>query len=234
MANSTSTTTTTTTTTTLPQTGTSLRHVLLPQTQLLSTWMTSLRDQKTDNKRFVEVAQKVAAQLMVHALEFVPTTDREVWTPTSHPYPGCTYTQKLCGVSIWRAGASLEDALRQAYDGPLSFGKILIQRDEKTARPTYLYSKFPSSIQESYVFILEPMLATGGSICKAVQLVLDQGTPEDRIVVVSIMASRTALNNMGASFPSVAVVTASIDQNLSPERYIVPGLGDFGDRFYGT
>lgn len=68
------------------------------------------------------------------------------------------------------------------------------------------------------VLVLEPMLATGGSICQAVQLVLDQGTPEHRIVVVSVVASQTALNNLEASFPSVAVVTAAIDQNLSPER----------------
>ncbi|EXJ89316.1 uracil phosphoribosyltransferase [Capronia epimyces CBS 606.96] len=209
-------------------------HVLLPQNNHLLSAMTILRDQNTDNKDFVTAFGKVAAELIARALDHVPVEFREITTPTGAKYQGVRHATKVCGVSVLRAGASLEDALRIAYDGPVSFGKVLIQRDEKTCLPVHLYSKFPSSFLESFVLILEPMLATGGSVSRAIELVLEQGVPQEKILVVNVIASEQAASLLSEKFPRLSLVTAAIDLNLSPERYIQPGLGDFGDRFYGT
>ena len=118
--------------------------------------------------------------------------------------------------------------------GPLSYGKILIQRDEKTAEPVYLYSKFPPSITQgckfirfhspnfysrrSDVFILEPMLATGGSVCKAVELLTGRGVAPERIVIINVMTSRAALARLAESCPKVSIVTAAIDENLTSKK----------------
>ncbi|KAF5641677.1 methylmalonate-semialdehyde dehydrogenase (acylating) [Fusarium sp. NRRL 25303] len=120
--------------------------------------------------------------------------------------------------------------------GPLSFGKILIQRDEENCLPTHLYSNLTSHISDSEldVFIREPMLATGGSICKAIDIVAERGVALQRIVIVSILASEQAVQLVLERYPGLHVVTAAIDENLKTKEQIEPGLGDFGDRFFGT
>ncbi|KAK0383421.1 hypothetical protein NLU13_9333 [Sarocladium strictum] len=185
-------------------------------------------------RRFVATFQLVALQLVIQALELVPVEAVNVTTPTQVSFEGVRQARPVCGISILRAGASMEDALRTAYNGPLSFGKILIQRDEETCLPTHLYSKLPSNIAEGDVFILEPMLATGGSICKAIDIVQGQGVPLQRIVVVSILASEAAIQLVLDKYPGLHIVTAAIDERLNARGQIEPGLGDFGDRFYGT
>ncbi|RVX66951.1 hypothetical protein B0A52_09075 [Exophiala mesophila] len=209
-------------------------HVLLAPNNQLHSSMTLLRNKETSHRDFVLAFQKVAAQLVAKALDFVPVEVETIVTPTGTTYTGCKQTAKVCGISILRAGASLEDAFRNAYNGPVSFGKLLIQRDEETALPKYLYSKFPSGMSQSIVFLLEPMLATGGSICKAVELVLERGVPESNIVIVNVMSSRFALSVVGDRFPQLKIVTAAIDETLNSQKFIEPGLGDFGDRFYCT
>ncbi|OAG38462.1 uracil phosphoribosyltransferase [Fonsecaea monophora] len=202
--------------------------VLLPQNHQLLSSMTILRSQNTEGKDFIDAFAKVAAQLMARV------ECQQVTTPTGGTYQGVRQAKQVCGISILRAGASLEDALRTAYNGPLSFGKLLIQRDEKTSLPVHLYTKFPTSISNAYVLILEPMLATGGSVSKAIELVLEQRVPEERIIVVNLIASASAVSLVSERFPKLMLVTAAVDKDLNSKRYIDPGLGDFGDRFYGT
>ncbi|EXJ62441.1 uracil phosphoribosyltransferase [Cladophialophora yegresii CBS 114405] len=208
--------------------------LLLPQNHQLLSSMTILRSQNTEGKDFIDAFAKVAAQLMARALDFIPVECQQVTTPTGGTYQGVRQAKQVCGISILRAGASLEDALRTAYNGPLSFGKLLIQRDEKTSLPVHLYTKFPTSISNAYVLILEPMLATGGSVSKAIELVLEQRVPEEQIIVVNLIASARAVSLVSERFPKVMLVTAAVDKDLNSKRYIDPGLGDFGDRFYGT
>ncbi|OAL55162.1 PRTase-like protein [Pyrenochaeta sp. DS3sAY3a] len=207
--------------------------ILQENNQLLSS-MTILRDKTTSDVDFARVFRRVAAQLMTEALNFVPTETSDIITPTGAKFSGKKQTKKVCGVSILRAGASLEQALREAYEGPCSFGKILIQRDEETCKPVCLYSKLPASITQSTVLILEPMLATGGSIMKAVGIILERGVLEEDIVIVSVLASRQALGIIGETYPRLVIVVAAVDENLTSKKYIEPGLGDFGDRYYGT
>ncbi|KAL5606777.1 hypothetical protein BROUX41_003166 [Berkeleyomyces rouxiae] len=207
---------------------------VLPQNKYLLSLMTILRDEKTDSARFTVAFERVCSQLMVSALDLVPAEKVTVISPIGTPYEGLKQTQKVCGVSILRAGASMESSLRGAYSGPLSFGKILIQRDEETATPTHLYSKLPQGLSSRTILILEPMLATGGSASQAIEILKQNGALEENMIFVNCIASRQGIAVLTEKFPKLAIVTAGVDSDMTATKHISPGLGDFGDRFYGT
>ncbi|KAF5574412.1 uracil phosphoribosyltransferase [Fusarium pseudocircinatum] len=158
----------------------------------------------------------------------------EVQTPTGTTFHGSCQTVPVCGVSILRAGASFENAMRNCSLGPLCYGKILIQRDEKTCLPQEIYTKLPKRISQQHVLILEPVLATGGSASKAVEILKENGVDEKNIIFVNLLASRKGLDKVVKKFPYMKIVTAAVDADLTITNHIDPGLGDFGDRFYGT
>ncbi|RHZ52479.1 hypothetical protein CDV55_102853 [Aspergillus turcosus] len=208
--------------------------ILLPQNCQLLTLMTIIRDVNTTGTLFTSTVQKIARQLMTLALDSVPTENHTVQTPVGETYSGCRPAQEVCGVSILRAGASMEQALRETWVGPLSFGNILIQRDEETSLPRFLYCKLPAQVSKCCVLLLEPMLATGGSLVKAIEILVERGVPEEEIVLVNIVAAKQGLERVMGRFPLLRIVTAAVDEDLTVKNYISPGLGDFGDRFYGT
>ncbi|KAJ5785675.1 uncharacterized protein N7503_010887 [Penicillium pulvis] len=210
------------------------RVSLLPQGNHLLSLMTILRESNTNVATFAEVTERIGDQLISAALDLLPSKATTVVSPTGAEYQGIQETAEVCGVSILRAGASLENALRRGYTGPLSFGKLLIQRDETTSLPTLYYSKFPAGFASKTVFILEPMLATGGSACAAIDAIKEAGVAEENIIFVNILAAQHGISVLFDRFPSLRLVTAAIDEELTPSNHISPGLGDFGDRFYGT
>ncbi|KAL2222471.1 putative uracil phosphoribosyltransferase [Thermoascus aurantiacus ATCC 26904] len=212
----------------------STKVTVLRDTPQLRCWMTTIRDARTQGPEFARAVGQVSRMLMYEALNHVPSEPVQVTTPTGGVYNGARTTMGVCGVSILRAGASLEQGLRDCWSGDLNFGKILIQRDEETALPTLMYSKFPSDIKDRFVLLLEPMLATGGSASKAIALLKEQGVPESHIVFVNVIASVYGLDVITKKFPELNIVTAAVDSDLDEKRRIMPGLGDFGDRFYGT
>jgi len=130
-----------------------------------------------------------------------------------------------------RAGESMEQGLRDCCRS-VRIGKILIQRDEETSLPKLFYDKLPEDIAHRWVLLLDPMFATGGSAMMAIQVLIERGVPEDRILFLNLLASPEGIENFAKKFPKVRIVTAFIDQGLDEKNYIIPGLGDFGDRFY--
>ncbi|EAW15314.1 uracil phosphoribosyltransferase [Aspergillus clavatus NRRL 1] len=208
--------------------------ILLPQKGQLLTLMTIIRDVNTTGTLFTSTVQRVARQLLTLAVDSVPLAQEFVETPVGKQYAGWRPDQEICGVSILRAGASMEQALRDTWVGPLSFGNILIQRDEETFLPQYLYCKLPSQIPQCRVLLLEPMLATGGSVIKAVELLIEKGVPENQIILCNVIASKQGLEKVTARFGMLRIITAAVDENMTEKNYISPGLGDFGDRYYGT
>lgn len=130
-----------------------------------------------------------------------------------------------------RAGEAMEQALRECCRS-VRIGKILIQRDEETSKPRLFYDKLPEDIKDRWVLLLDPMLATGGSALMAVDVLLSRGVPEDRIIFLNLISSPEGVQNFADKYPKLRVVTAFVDQGLNEKNYIVPGLGDFGDRFY--
>jgi uracil phosphoribosyltransferase len=171
--------------------------------------------------------------LVERSLEFLPVSPCPITTPTDAGYEGACFDGRICAVSILRAGESMEMAVRLVCD-KIRIGKILIQRDEETAEPHLYYAKLPQDIASRYVLLLDPMLATGGSIIKAIEVLKERGVAEDRIIFVNLVSALYGLERLFSTYPDVRVVTAEVDPDLNSRSYIVPGLGDFGDRYFGT
>ncbi|KAL4401242.1 hypothetical protein ACI68E_002573 [Malassezia pachydermatis] len=125
----------------------------------------------------------------------------------------------------------MEAGLRECCRS-VRIGKILIQRDEETAQPKLFYAKLPEDINERWVLLLDPMLATGGSAIQAIQVLVDHGVKADKILFLNMIASPEGLKNVWDAFPDVHVISAWVDTKLSDQQYILPGLGDYGDRYY--
>ncbi|KAL6232324.1 hypothetical protein BDW75DRAFT_232877 [Aspergillus navahoensis] len=216
------------------------RVTLLRQGNYLLSLMTVIRDESTTPSAFAAAFDRISDLLIAAGsppyspLDLLPTEQLTIQTPTGWTYEGRRQVKPVCGVSILRAGASFEAALRRAYGENLSMGKLLIQRNEETSLPVHLYSKLPTGISGQSVLILEPMLATGGSAIKAIEVLREKGVREEDIIFVNLVASRKGLGTIMQRFPGLRLVTAAIDEALTGTNHIAPGLGDFGDRFYGT
>ncbi|CDJ56516.1 uracil phosphoribosyltransferase, putative [Eimeria maxima] len=156
-----------------------------------------------------------------------------VTTPLGVSYEGLAFGSGLCGVSIVRAGESMENALRAVCRG-CTIGKILIQRDENTSEPILYYAKLPQDVSSRTVLLMDPMCATGGSVCRAVDLLKQKGVKENKIVFATLMAAPPGIDRVLDKFPDIRIVCGSIEAGLNDRNFLVPGIGDFGDRYFGT
>ncbi len=158
-------------------------------------------------------------------------------TPTGATFTGVRFAEEVVGVSVMRSGESMEAALRQVARD-VKIGKILIQRDETDPqkRPKLFYSKLPAGItgERVRVFVLEPMVATGHSALAAVRVIVESGVRPESITVVNVVSCAEGLAVLLDAYPTVQVCTAAIDDGLTTHKFLSPGLGDFGDRYFGT
>jgi uracil phosphoribosyltransferase len=206
---------------------------LLPQTKQLRALHAIIRDRHADREDFVSNASRVIRQLVEAGLEMLPFEPYEVQTPVGRAYHGLRITSQVCGVSIARAGESMEAELRAMSPG-IRIGKILIQRDKVTKLPHLYYSALPADIAQRHVLLLDPMLATGGTALAAIEVLLDKGVPEEHIVFVNLLSAPEGIKVVRERYPSVRMVTSSIEERLDENAYMQPGIGDFGDRYFGT
>eukprot|EP01133_Synstelium_polycarpum_P008985 gene8985-10539_t len=190
-------------------------------------------DRNTKREDFIFYSDRLIRLLIEEGLNCLPFSETTVITPTGCEYKGVSFASKICGVSIVRAGESMEAGLR-AVCKQIKIGKILIQRDEETAMPKLLYSKLPSDIASRHVLLLDPMLATGGTVAQAVDVLLERGVKEENIVFINLVAAPEGIAFFTSKYPKVTIVTGEIDSKLNEKKYIVPGIGDFGDRYFGT
>ncbi|KAK4193081.1 putative uracil phosphoribosyltransferase [Podospora australis] len=204
---------------------------VLPQTPQLIALLSIIRNRDTQRGDFVFTSNRIIRLLVEEGLNHLPTVEHTVTTPVGRPYEGLSFQGKICGVSIMRAGEAMEQGLRDCCRS-VRIGKILIQRDEETAQPKLFYDKLPDDIADRWVLLLDPMLATGGSAIMAVDVLKSRGVPEERILFLNVLACPEGIKNFASKFPSLRVVTAFVDQGLDEKNYIIPGLGDFGDRYY--
>ncbi|KAI0019625.1 uracil phosphoribosyltransferase-domain-containing protein [Xylariomycetidae sp. FL0641] len=205
--------------------------VILPQTPQLIALLTMIRDKNTPRADFIFYSNRIIRLLVEEGLNHLPVVEHTVTTPVGQTYAGLMFQGKICGVSIMRAGEAMEQGLRDCCRS-VRIGKILIQRDEETSKPKLFYDKLPGDIAHRWVLLLDPMFATGGSAIMAVEVLKSRGVPEERILFLNLIASPEGIKNFSEKFPRLRVVTAFIDQGLDEKNYIIPGLGDFGDRFY--
>jgi len=191
----------------------------------------TIRDRDTDRADFIFCSNRIIRLLVEEGLNHLPVIQHNITTPVGQPYSGVKFQGKICGVSIMRAGESMEQGLRDCCRS-VRIGKILIQRDEETSKPRLFYSKLPEDIANRWVLLLDPMLATGGSALMAVDVLKKHGVPEEHILFLNLIASPEGASNFAKKFPKLRVVTAFVDEGLDTKNFIVPGLGDFGDRYF--
>lgn len=194
---------------------------------------TQIRNKQAEQACFEYYSDQLLRQLLVQVASLLPYEKKNVMTPIGETYEGLQFTRGICGVSVIRAGESFEGEYRRMFSGQ-PIGKVLIQRNPETKQPKYFYSHFPDDIAERSVLLFEPMLATGGSLIMAIETLLEHGVPLGNIYVVNVLASPVGLERLYARFPTLPLVTASIEKALSEQAFMKPGIGDFGDRYFGT
>lgn len=203
------------------------------QTPQLMGLHTIIRNKDTSREDFIFYSNRLNRLLIEEALNHLPYVSTWVTTPTGEKFHGLNFGSKICGVSIVRAGESMEVGLREVCQS-VRIGKILIQRNEETAEPELLYRKLPTDIHDRTVLLLDPMLATGGSACCAIKVLIDAGVKEDNIIFLNLIAAPEGIQKLAEEYPAVKIITTMIDCCLNEKKYILPGIGDFGDRYFGN
>lgn len=211
---------------------------LIRQTNQIRVCHSRIRDANSSREDYVFFADRLIRLIVEEGLNLLPVQEVDIATPTQAVYKGVAPQVAICGVSIMRAGESMEAALRETCRG-VRIGKILIQRDEATKDKTpdarFNYSKVPLDIEKRHVFLMDPMLATGGSAIKAAEILIEKySVKEENIIFLNVVSCPEGLENFTKRFPKIRIVTSAIDECLNEHKYIVPGLGDFGDRYFGT
>jgi uracil phosphoribosyltransferase len=191
--------------------------------------LTQLRDVRTPPPVFRTIAKRLTTALVLEAVRGLPTVEVEVETPLE-PTTGRLITPDLVAVPILRAGLGMLEAVTELFP-EVSVGYIGLERDDLTLQPTSYYEKLPP-IAGRHVLLLDPMLATGGSAAAAAASIRAKGPAEVRFVCV--VAAPQGVEKMRREHPDVLIFTAALDRDLTDRGYILPGLGDFGDRLYGT
>lgn len=189
-----------------------------------------IRDVETGHKRFRELATEITQFLCYEALKNIKTKQVEVQTPLAMATCHKIDTD-LVVVPILRAGVGMLEGILELVP-TARVGFVGLYRDEKTKQPVSYYERFPPHAKGGTCIIIDPMLATGGSTIAAIDLLKASGAAQ--IVVICIVTCHEGLALVESAHPDVPVYTASIDDHLDENKYIVPGLGDAGDRLFGT
>jgi uracil phosphoribosyltransferase len=189
----------------------------------------SLRDETTRPEQFRSATKRLTTLLMLEATSDLPTAPRTVQTPLEET-EGRVLRVPIVAVPILRAGLGMLDAVVEFFPH-VRVGYLGLERDEATFEPSEYYAKLPR-LDDAVTFVLDPMLATGGSANAALASVKKAGATSVRMV--SIVSAPEGVAALEREHPDVDVVTAAVDRELNGSAYIVPGLGDFGDRLFGT
>ncbi len=190
-----------------------------------------LRDKQTGTKEFRDLVSEIANLLCYEATRDLPTEEVEIETPVTMARTKVLAGRKLALVPILRAGMGMLDGMLNLIPAA-KVGFIGLYRDETTLQPVEYFCKLPSDIAERDVLVLDPMLATGGSAIDAITMIKKHGAK--RIKFIGLIAAPEGLKALQEAHPDVAIYMGSLDDHLNENGYIVPGLGDAGDRIYGT
>jgi uracil phosphoribosyltransferase len=190
----------------------------------------SLRDAATPPGAFRRLAHRLSLVLVAEATRDLATTESVVSTPLE-PAHGRVLGADVVVVPVLRAGLGMLDAVLELLPRA-RVGHIGLQRDEQTAEATTYFSKLPTDLAASTTLLIDPMLATGGSALAAVDILNRAGARDVRLLC--IVAAPEGVAALEAAHPGIQIYTPAIDRELNERKYILPGLGDFGDRLYGT
>ena len=190
-----------------------------------------LRDRNTGTKEFKELVSEIATLLCYEATRDLPTEEVEIETPVAIAKTRVLSGRKLALVPILRAGLGMVDGMLSLLPAA-KVGHIGLYRNEETLEPVEYYCKMPNDIAERDIIILDPMLATGGSASAAIQFIKNYDVKH--IKLMNIIAAPEGVERVRKDHPDVAIYCAALDEKLNDHGYIVPGLGDAGDRIFGT
>jgi len=204
--------------------------VHLVQHPLVHDILAELRDVRTEPERFRRLAGRISMLLATEALRDLPAVEESVTTPIG-PAPARRVRADIVLAPVLRAGLGMLAGMLEVVPGA-RVGHIGLQRDEATAIASQYYAKLPPRLDESVVLLIDPMLATGGSAVAALDFLARAGARNMRLVC--IVAAPEGVAAVEKAYPEVPIITPVIDAHLNAQKYIVPGLGDFGDRLYGT
>ncbi|XP_063363614.1 uridine-cytidine kinase-like 1 isoform X1 [Cydia amplana] len=202
-----------------------------PQVQGLHTF---IRNKDTPRDEFIFYSKRLMRLVIEFALSLLPYSERTVETPQGFSYKGrkCD-VEKICGVSILRAGETMEQAVCDVCKD-IRIGKILIQTNQETDEPELYYLRLPKDIKDYRVILMDATVATGAAAIMAIRVLLDHDVPEEHISLVSLLMAEIGVHSIAYAFPQVKIVTSALDPEINEKFYVLPGIGNFGDRYFGT
>lgn len=199
---------------------------------LLQHKLSILRNKDTGVKEFREIVGEIAALMCYEATRNLPTEDIEVETPIGLAHTKILAGKKMAIVPILRAGLGMVDSIIDLIPSA-KVGHVGLFRDPETHEPVKYYCKMPPDISERQVFIVDPMLATGGSAIAAIDVLKNEYGCKS-ITLMNIIAAPEGIDAVAKAHPDIDIIVTAVDQCLNEHAYIVPGLGDCGDRIFGT
>ena len=205
--------------------------VVIMDHPLIKHKMSLLRDKNTGSKQFRELISELSMLMCYEATRDMSLTDVKIQTPISETNEKILAGKKAAVISILRAGEGMVNGILQLIPAA-KVGHIGLYRNPDTLTPTEYYCKLPSDIEQRLVFVIDPMLATGGTANDAINQIKKRGAKN--IKFMCIVAAPAGLELLQKSHPDVTIYCAALDEKLNDHGYIVPGLGDAGDRIFGT
>ncbi len=209
----------------------SFENITVIKHPLVQDKLTTLRDKHTNNKNFKELVNEITLLLVYEATKNLVLTDKTVETPLETIQSKTLQGKQPVILPILRAGIGMVDGFSSLMPAAL-IGHIGLFRDEETLQPQRYYFKIPADSAERQFFICDPMLATGGTAVAAIDALKEKGVTQ--ICLVCIVSSPEGVKVLHEHHPDVQIYTASLDRQLNENGYILPGLGDAGDRLFGT
>uniref|UniRef100_G3QI51 Uridine-cytidine kinase n=1 Tax=Gorilla gorilla gorilla TaxID=9595 RepID=G3QI51_GORGO len=199
---------------------------------------TIIRDKETSRDEFIFYSKRLMRLLIEHALSFLPfqlpaLTGVLTLHPTGLRLCGQVLCGEITGVSILRAGETMEPALR-AVCKDVRIGTILIQTNQLTGEPELHYLRLPKDISDDHVILMDCTVSTGAAAMMAVRVLLDHDVPEDKIFLLSLLMAEMGVHSVAYAFPRVRIITTAVDKRVNDLFRIIPGIGNFGDRYFGT
>lgn len=195
-------------------------------------WMTILRDKKTECPQFRIAAHQVSRIIAYYVAQKLPHKKMIVETPIATT-TGITFEHSLLLVPILRSGMAMLPAFLETFCDA-RIGVVGLKRDETTAVAHWYYQNVPTFDTETQIVILDPMIATGGTGIETVKFLEQKGAQQKNITYAAIVSAPEGLAVIEKSFPAITIICASHDKGLTKDKFIIPGLGDFGDRYFGT
>ena len=190
-----------------------------------------IRDKNTNTKQFREIISEIATLMAYESFKDVPTQEIEVQTPLETVKQTVVKENSIAIVPILRAGLGMVDGVLTLFPAA-KVGHIGLYRNEETLEPQEYYCKLPVGIDEKVVMVVDPMLATGGSACDAIKMLKKRGCKH--IKLMSIIGAPEGVEKVAEAYPDVEIYVSTLDRCLNENGYILPGLGDAGDRIFGT